>query len=148
MHFYWISWSWNFSGPLPHLFNMLLIMNICTVTSVKQAPLCYSFLINNLIFCYMSFCTVLLMCNFGYQNSVSPCVQLLIIPHPVPMQWGHVDSIGFWRWCITHRITGVSDFIHCPDFNNYKKKETNTTFRKLDLFPSSGEGRHLFCWIL
>jgi hypothetical protein len=27
------------------------------------------------------------------------------------------------------------------------RKRTNTKFRKLDLFPSSGEGRHLFCWI-
>jgi hypothetical protein len=27
------------------------------------------------------------------------------------------------------------------------RKRTNTTFRKLDLFPSSGEGRHLFCWV-
>jgi hypothetical protein len=25
-----------------------------------------------------------------------------------------VDSIGFWRWCITHRITGFSDFVHRP----------------------------------
>jgi hypothetical protein len=25
------------------------------------------------------------------------------------------DSIGFWRWCITHRITGFSDFVHRPD---------------------------------
>jgi hypothetical protein len=25
-----------------------------------------------------------------------------------------VDSIGFWRWCITHRITGFSDSYH-PD---------------------------------
>jgi hypothetical protein len=33
------------------------------------------------------------------------------------------------------RITGVSDFVHCP----YSKKLVNTTFRKLDLFPSSGE---------
>jgi hypothetical protein len=24
---------------------------------------------------------------------------------------------------LTHRITGVSDFTHRPDFNNYKKKE-------------------------
>jgi hypothetical protein len=23
----------------------------------------------------------------------------------------------------------------------------NTTFRKLDLFPSSGDGRHLLCWV-
>jgi hypothetical protein len=26
-----------------------------------------------------------------------------------------VGSIGFWRWCITHRIAGVLDFIHRPD---------------------------------
>jgi hypothetical protein len=26
-----------------------------------------------------------------------------------------VDSIGFWRWCITHRITGFSDFFHRLD---------------------------------
>jgi hypothetical protein len=35
-------------------------------------------------------------------------------------------SIGFWRWCITHWITGVSDFIHRPDSNNYKKEEEQT----------------------
>jgi hypothetical protein len=28
--------------------------------------------------------------------------------------------------------------------NNYKK---NTTFRKLDLHPSSDEGRYLLCWV-
>jgi hypothetical protein len=28
--------------------------------------------------------------------------------------------------------------------NNYKK---NMTFSKLDVFPSSGEGRHLLCWV-
>jgi hypothetical protein len=27
------------------------------------------------------------------------------------------------------------------------RNRTNTTFRKLDLFPSSGEGRHLFCLV-
>jgi hypothetical protein len=35
------------------------------------------------------------------------------------------------------------DFFHRPVF----KKEENTTFRKLDLFPSSGEeGRYLISW--
>jgi hypothetical protein len=28
------------------------------------------------------------------------------------------SSIGFWRWCITHKITGFSDFVHRPDSNN------------------------------
>jgi hypothetical protein len=30
------------------------------------------------------------------------------------LNW-NVDSIGFWRWCITHRITGFSDFVLRPD---------------------------------
>jgi hypothetical protein len=42
-----------------------------------------------------------------------------------------VDTIGFWRWCITHRNIGFSDFVHRPDFSKYQWK--NTTFRKLDL---------------
>jgi hypothetical protein len=28
-----------------------------------------------------------------------------------------VDTIGFWRWCITHRDIGFSDFVHRPDFS-------------------------------
>jgi hypothetical protein len=26
-----------------------------------------------------------------------------------------VDIVGFCRWCITHRDTGFSDFVHRPD---------------------------------
>jgi hypothetical protein len=44
-----------------------------------------------------------------------------------------------------HRINGFSDFIHRPD--SKELEDTNMTFRKLDLFPSSGEGRHLLCWV-
>jgi hypothetical protein len=33
--------------------------------------------------------------------------------------------------------TGFLDFVHRPEFC----KQENTTFRKLDVFPSSGEGR-------
>jgi hypothetical protein len=29
---------------------------------------------------------------------------------------------------VINRITGVSDFIHRPDFNNYKKKEQTRRF--------------------
>jgi hypothetical protein len=32
--------------------------------------------------------------------------------------------------------TGFLDFVHRPEFYN----QENTTLRKLDLFPSSGEG--------
>jgi hypothetical protein len=42
------------------------------------------------------------------------------------------------------RIIVLSDFFHRPVF----KKPENTAFRKLDLFPSSGEGRHLLYWAL
>jgi hypothetical protein len=38
------------------------------------------------------------------------------------------------------RITSFSDFVHRPVF--YKLE--NTTFRKLDLFPSSGEGEETY----
>jgi hypothetical protein len=39
------------------------------------------------------------------------------------------------------RNIGFSDFVHRPDFSKYQWK--NTTFRKLDLFPSSGVFPHL-----
>jgi hypothetical protein len=45
-------------------------------------------------------------------------------------------SKGFRWWCITLRISGFLDFVHHPIF--YKLE--SITFRKLDLFPSSGEG--------
>jgi hypothetical protein len=48
-----------------------------------------------------------------------------------------LDSKGFWRWYIPLRITGFLDFIHRQVFLNLE----NTRFRKLDLFPSSGEWR-------
>jgi hypothetical protein len=38
--------------------------------------------------------------------------------------------------------TGFLDFVHRPEFC----KQENTTFRKLDLFPSSGEWGHLLYW--
>jgi hypothetical protein len=44
---------------------------------------------------------------------------------------------------VLHRINGFSDFIHRPDS---KELGDTNTFWKLDLFPSSGKGRHLFCW--
>jgi hypothetical protein len=43
------------------------------------------------------------------------------------------------------RINGFSDFVHRPDSKELEDK--NTTFRKLDLFPSSGEERHLLCYV-
>jgi hypothetical protein len=40
---------------------------------------------------------------------------------------------------LIHRINGFSDFAHRPD--STELEDVNTTFRKLDLFPSSGEGK-------
>jgi hypothetical protein len=37
-------------------------------------------------------------------------------------------------------ITGCLDFIHRPVFQNLE----NTTFRKLELLPASGEGRDAY----
>jgi hypothetical protein len=48
---------------------------------------------------------------------------------------GQVDSKEYWRWCITHRITGFLDFFHCPAF----QKIENTAFRKLNLLLFSTE---------
>jgi hypothetical protein len=42
-----------------------------------------------------------------------------------------------YHWCITLGINGVLDFMHRLVF--YRTLE-NTTFRKLDVFPCSGEG--------
>jgi hypothetical protein len=47
-----------------------------------------------------------------------------------------INCTGFWRWCVTLITTGFLDLVHRPEFY----KQENTTFRKLDLFPSSGEG--------
>jgi hypothetical protein len=47
----------------------------------------------------------------------------------------NIDLKGFWRCCMLYRIHRIFlDFFHRPVF------QKNTTFRKLDLFPSSGEG--------
>jgi hypothetical protein len=42
----------------------------------------------------------------------------------------------------SNRITGVSDFIHRPDFNNYKKKEQTRRFGNW-IYPSSKHVRAL-----
>jgi hypothetical protein len=51
-------------------------------------------------------------------------------------------------WCNSIHAQRYWVFGLCPSsgffLNNNRK---NTTFRKLDLFPSSGEGRHLLCWV-
>jgi hypothetical protein len=40
--------------------------------------------------------------------------------------------------CTEYSVNGFSDFVHRPD--SKELEDNNTTFRKLNLFPSSGEG--------
>jgi hypothetical protein len=40
---------------------------------------------------------------------------------------------------VYNKINGFLGFVRCPEFSILE----NTTFRKLDLFPSSGEGREI-----
>jgi hypothetical protein len=68
-----------------------------------------------------------------YQLWISPLVKL---------HKKEGDSEGFLRWCITLRITEFYGFTQRLVF----QKIENTTFRKLNLFPSSNEGEtHVFC---
>jgi hypothetical protein len=55
--------------------------------------------------------------------------------------YGEVEvvTIGFWRWCITLRNIEFSDTVRRPGIK--KQTKGKTTFRKLDLFPSSGAGK-------
>jgi hypothetical protein len=46
-----------------------------------------------------------------------------------------IEFKGFWPWFIALRITGFLDFVHRSEFY----VQENTTFRKLELFPFSGE---------
>jgi hypothetical protein len=51
-------------------------------------------------------------------------------------------SIGLWRWYINIIIT-ILDIVHRPVF--YLK---GTTFRNMDLFPPSGEGKERLLGLL
>jgi hypothetical protein len=55
---------------------------------------------------------------------------MVITSSKIPVQTAICDLFKSW---IT---TGFLDFVHRPEFC----KQENTTFRKLDLFPSSGKG--------
>jgi hypothetical protein len=46
----------------------------------------------------------------------------------------------FFMIVLEYRITGVSDFIHRPDFNNYKKKELTRRFGNLICFRPQVRG--------
>jgi hypothetical protein len=62
-----------------------------------------------------------------------------------PKRSRHRTRATFCHTTLSCRINGFSDFAHRPDSKELEDK--NTTLRKLDLFPSSGGGRHLLCWV-
>jgi hypothetical protein len=37
-----------------------------------------------------------------------------------------IDSVGFWRWCVTLINTGFLDFVHRPEFYNFYNLRTET----------------------
>jgi hypothetical protein len=76
-------------------------------------------------------------CIFFSYNSQIKCFRT-----PFDMEMFLLDYKGFWRWCLTLRITRFLDFVHRTVFS---KTYQRTTFRKLDLFPSSGERKH-YLW--
>jgi hypothetical protein len=61
-----------------------------------------------------------------YRNFFSPFMnfprQCLELNHDAfhHIQSNLLDTIGFRRWCITHRNIGFSDFVHRPDFSKYQ----------------------------
>jgi hypothetical protein len=65
-----------------------------------------------------------LLCSAQVKNrwsytSSPPYVSIVwcLVKHRDNFYNSYVDTIGFWRWCITHRDTGFSDFVHRSDFS-------------------------------
>jgi hypothetical protein len=55
---------------------------------------------------------------------------------------------GFYRvLTMVYNTQNYWVFGLCPSSGFEIIRRKNTTFRKLDLFPSLGEGRHLLCWV-
>jgi hypothetical protein len=72
--------------------------------------------------------------------SLAPTAFSFGLPHPAKVlvtsdgktvKWFTlpVDSIGFWWWCITDRITGFSDFVHRPDSKLIRRRKKEKTRR-------------------
>jgi hypothetical protein len=96
-------------------------------------------------------CSILGKSKYSVQPLFSPCSAPcsapVLINNQVPQKelgsklWScvlsilkHLESeLGFK----IHRISGFLDLVHRPVFKN----PVNTTFREMDLFPSSGEDR-------
>jgi hypothetical protein len=55
-------------------------------------------------------------------DDVLKCSQIELLPYPMNRP-REVDSKGFWRWCITLRITAFLDFFHRPVFQNLPDDE-------------------------
>jgi hypothetical protein len=56
--------------------------------------------------------------NFNVGNMISVKYAEVNIENQMEIPLSSIcglDSVGFWWWCITHRINGFLDFVHCPD---------------------------------
>jgi hypothetical protein len=72
--------------------------------------------------------------SFAYAALHCNCFYKKMLVNEKRIEKFHLHDI--WQAEHMHRITGFLHFVHCPVFYKLEK----TTFRKLDLFPSSGEG--------
>jgi hypothetical protein len=92
------------------------------------------------------------------QSFVFVCAVLLIKtldlinddPAFYPVGTGELAAVGTVRLRTKATEFSFTELLGFPTLsivrilNNLKK---NTTFRKLDLFPSSGKGKYLLCWV-
>jgi hypothetical protein len=86
---------------------------------------------------------------FMYLFSASNMFRPLLVHHRGILRWISnrnitkylINSKRFWRWCIILCGDGFMDFIHRPKSKILKTLKIKiTTFRKLALLPSSGDG--------
>jgi hypothetical protein len=98
-----------------------------------QFPL--NFLLSKIFICFCRFPILVYELRHIFKGSfICPYV----MSFPGCWWWGiniELESKGFWWWCILPTITGGLDFVR----REYSKKIEDTKFRKLILFPSSGE---------
>jgi hypothetical protein len=74
--------------------------------------------------------------SFGYLTLINTKLkQFCRMASPEQTSFIQIDLKGFWRWCMLYRAIGlVLDPIHCL----VCWRQNTTTFRRLDLSPSSG----------
>jgi hypothetical protein len=81
--------------------------------------------------------------------SICECQLFSLVNGTVKTHLEIVESEGFWRCCMTLRITGFLDFVHCPESWTQGKKKSNVSeTESVSVRMWRREGEHLFCWVL